>query len=116
LETFPPSALNCDDRPFGTEKALHVSRGGRAAGVERDARTIARDQIVAKTLLVDRPDDWLVGVFRGARLELCNPSFFADVEQHDAMTSYGNRLKAGTTNKSLTRFQAARSPCDTCGP
>src|SRR5262249_59233555 len=76
-----PARLDRNDRRARAEELPHVRGGGSSPGVEGDARAVARNEVVAQAIGVDRPDERLA-VTGHPGLESLDPAVLAHVKQH----------------------------------
>ncbi len=75
--------LRSDDRRARPKKSLYVRRGRLATCVVCHPRAVAWQQVVAKAVFVDGPNDEPVGILGHSRFEPFDTGLFANVEQHD---------------------------------
>lgn len=86
-DPFQPRGLDRDDTPTRSpaQKGTAIPGSGTLRGTERHSRTIPRQEVVGKALLIDRPDDLTLHARitrrRQSRLEDCDIAVLADVIQ-----------------------------------
>jgi hypothetical protein len=81
---FKPPCLYRKNRRTGTEEPLTITIGGARPSRVRDARAVARNEVIAQVLLVNGPDKLITARCRLARFEHFYVGFFADVKKaHD---------------------------------
>jgi hypothetical protein len=54
---FNPRLLDCNDSLARSKKSFDVCAGSRRTGIEGDAGTVPRDQVVAQTISINGPHD-----------------------------------------------------------